>query len=56
MQFFVAILSLQLALRIEFLFSETEKNKKLVTTKGQLISKFPYGVIVWTKIPTKNTF
>ena len=23
-------------------------------TKGQLISKCPFGVIVWTKIPTKN--
>ena len=22
--------------------------------KGQLISKCPFGVIVWTKIPTKN--
>ena len=22
--------------------------------KGQLISKFPFGVIVWTKIPTKK--
>ena len=23
--------------------------------KGQLISKCPFGVIVWTKIPTKNS-
>jgi hypothetical protein len=23
-------------------------------TKGQLISKCPFGVIVWTKIPTKK--
>ena len=23
------------------------------TVKGQLISKCPFGVIVWTKIPTK---
>jgi hypothetical protein len=23
-------------------------------SKGQLISKCPFGVIVWTKIPTKN--
>ena len=23
-----------------------------LTTKGQLISKCPFGVIVWTKIPT----
>ena len=22
-------------------------------TKGQLISKCPFGIIVWTKIPTK---
>jgi hypothetical protein len=26
----------------------------LPMTKGQLISKRPFGVIVWTKIPTKN--
>ena len=32
MHCFVLILSLQLVPRIEFLFSETEKNKKLVTT------------------------
>ena len=25
-----------------------------VVVKGQLISKCPFGVIVWTKIPTKN--
>ena len=25
-----------------------------VHTKGQLISKCPFGVIVWTKIPMKN--
>ena len=25
----------------------------LTVTKGQLISKCPFGVIVWTKIPTK---
>ena len=25
-----------------------------VHTKGQLISKCPFGVIVWTKIPRKN--
>ena len=24
------------------------------TTKGQLISKCPFGVIAWTKVPTKN--
>ena len=24
------------------------------SAKGQLISKCPFGVIVWTKIPTKN--
>ena len=24
-----------------------------VKVKGQLISKYPFGVIVWTKIPTK---
>ena len=26
----------------------------LITAKGQLISKCPFGVIVWTKIPTKK--
>ena len=25
-----------------------------VVVKGQLISKCPFGVIIWTKIPTKN--
>ena len=25
-----------------------------IYTKGQLISKCPFGVIVWTKIPTKR--
>ena len=32
------------------------QKKKLcsVFTKGQLISKCPFGVIVWTKIPTKK--
>ena len=29
------------------------KNCKYVS-KGQLISKYPFGFIVWTKIPTKN--
>ena len=37
--------------------AEQNKNELLVTnenllTKGQLISKCPFGVIVWTKIPT----
>ena len=27
---------------------------KFLDVKGQLISKCPFGVIVWTKIPTKN--
>ena len=27
---------------------------KSCCAKGQLISKFPFGFIVWTKIPTKN--
>ena len=26
----------------------------VILTKGQLISKCPFGVIVWTKIPTKK--
>ena len=26
----------------------------ILHTNGQLISKFPFGVIVWTKIPTKK--
>ena len=26
----------------------------IISTKGQLISKCPFGVIVWTKIQTKN--
>ena len=38
---------------------ETEKNdgakiQIVEIVKGQLISKCPFGVIVWTKIPTKN--
>ena len=28
--------------------------KNQATTKGQLISKCPFGVIVWTKIATKK--
>ena len=27
---------------------------RIEETKGQLISKCPFGVIVWTKIPTKK--
>ena len=27
---------------------------KAALTKGQLISKCPLGVIIWTKIPTKK--
>ena len=27
---------------------------KTISSKGQLISKCPFGVIVWTKIPTKK--
>ena len=39
--------------------AEQNKNELLVTnenllTKGQLISKCPFSVIIWTKIPTKN--
>ena len=30
------------------------EKEKLVLAKGQLISKCPFGVIVWTKIPTKE--
>ena len=29
------------------------QNTELITTKGQLISKCLFGVIVWTKIATK---
>ena len=32
-----------------------ESGKANLSPKGQLISKCPFGVIVWTKIPTKNT-
>ena len=32
-------------------FSHTKFRKQI---KGQLISNCPFGVIVWTKIPTKN--
>ena len=30
------------------------KISKSIRVKGQLISKCPFGVIVWTKIPTKK--
>ena len=30
------------------------KSIKRIFIKGQLISKCPFGVIVWTKIPTKK--
>jgi hypothetical protein len=38
------------------MFSWAKKTfkKNSVDAKGQLISKCPFGVIVWTKIPTKN--
>ena len=29
------------------------KYRKVASTKGQLISKCPFGFIVWTKLPTK---
>ena len=32
----------------------SEIRTELEFTKGQLISKCPFGVIVWTKIPTKK--
>ena len=32
----------------------TEDMGQKSSAKGQLISKRPFGVIVWTKIPTKN--
>ena len=31
-----------------------ERNLAIAYAKGQLISKCPFGVIVWTKIPTKK--
>ena len=31
-----------------------DKLEKSVMIKGQLISKCPFGVIVWTKMPTKK--
>ena len=42
------------ALKLE-LGDEPAAGGKLIlkTAKGQLISKCPFGVIVWTKIPTK---
>ena len=30
-----------------------DNNNKTMFSKGQLISKCPFGIIVWTKIPTK---
>ena len=33
---------------------QEDKNTKSDPIKGQLISKCPFGVIIWTKIPTKN--
>ena len=41
----------------ECLKCPAKRSKRLAMrqhVKGQLISKFPFGVIVWTKIPTKN--
>ena len=37
------------------LFGELKHHcvRKNVSVKGQLISKYPFGIIVWTKIPTK---
>ena len=29
------------------------KGNQFLVSKGQLISKYPFGVIVWTKKPTK---
>ena len=34
--------------------SNIEYLRELISAKGQLISKCPFGVIVWTKIPTKK--
>ena len=33
---------------------ESSRQKIAPLTKGQLISKCPFGIIVWTKIPTKS--
>ena len=39
---------------LEFeLVEQVNLSVKIVNFKGQLISKCPFGVIVWTKIPTK---
>ena len=35
-------------------FGIWSKNENFAETKGQLISKCPFGVIVSTKIPTKK--
>ena len=34
-------------------FNSKEENNFVHHAKGQLISKCPFGIIVWTKIPTK---
>ena len=33
--------------------SSKKRTNEFVLTKGQFISKCPFGIIVWTKIPTK---
>ena len=40
--------------RINYVTSRYRKEKKHYVVKGQLISKCPLGVIVWTKIPMKK--
>ena len=45
------------SLVMEFLrwfFLRPQNFSFLIPVKGQLISKCPFGVIVWTKIPTKS--
>ena len=38
---------------IEFLLWRDQNYLVRIFAKGQLISKCPFGFIVWTKIPTK---
>ena len=38
----------------EYMNFKQQLNLKLKDFKGQLIWKCPFGVIIWTKIPTKS--
>ena len=53
-QFEMARNTIKATLMVNISIKSHHFSRKNSSFKGQLISKCPFGVIVWTKIPTKN--